>query len=81
VRLKRAVSPHLAAKLSGKQITIEQVYRTLMAHFDQKVSWIVEGAGGALVPLNESEQMVSSPVVDQGEIYFGSTDGFLYSLK
>lgn len=58
VRLKRPLSPHLAAKLGGKRITVDQVYRTLTAHADQKVSWIIEGAGGALVPINESEQMV-----------------------
>ncbi len=58
VRLKRPLSPHLAAKLSGKSITVDKVYRTLTAQTDQKVSWIIEGAGGALVPINESEQMV-----------------------
>jgi outer membrane protein assembly factor BamB len=25
--------------------------------------------------------IVSSPVVDRGEVYFGSTDGYLYALK
>ncbi len=58
IRLKSAVSPHLAARLSGTRITVEQVYGILASHSDQKVSWIIEGAGGALVPINESEQMV-----------------------
>ena len=25
--------------------------------------------------------IMSTPVIDQGEIYFGSTDGFLYALQ
>ena len=50
VRLKHPLSPHLAAKLSGKRITVDKVYLTLTAQTDQKVSWIIEGAGGALVP-------------------------------
>jgi dethiobiotin synthetase len=58
VRLKRPLSPHLAAKLSGTRITVDQIHRTLRAHADQRVSWIIEGAGGVLVPINESEQMV-----------------------
>ena len=58
VRLKRALSPHLAAKLAGKKITVAQVYEILTKHSGQRVSWIIEGAGGALVPINESEQIV-----------------------
>ncbi len=58
VRLKHPLSPHLAAKLEGKRITIEQVHCSLTTHADAKVTWIIEGAGGVLVPINESEQMV-----------------------
>ena len=58
VRLKRPLSPHLAAKLAGKRITVAQIYEVLTSHSGQRVSWIIEGAGGAMVPINESEQVV-----------------------
>ena len=57
VRLNRPISPHLAAKLSGKKISTEQIY-SLAATNIGKESWIVEAAGGVLVPINDSEQMV-----------------------
>jgi len=55
IRLERPVSPHLAARLSGTRIDAAHVAR----HFpdDRSVRWIVEGAGGVLVPLNEREMM------------------------
>jgi dethiobiotin synthetase len=52
VRLKRPVSPHLAAKLSGSRIDVEELAG--MAH---GACWIVEGAGGVLVPVNENVLM------------------------
>ena len=58
VRLKHPVSPHLAAKLADKKITVDQVHQILLGQTDRRVSWIIEGAGGALVPLNESELMI-----------------------
>jgi len=58
VRLNRPLSPHLAAKLAGQRIMVEQVYGILNAHDDPRASWIIEGAGGVLVPINESEQIV-----------------------
>jgi dethiobiotin synthase len=58
VRLKRALSPHLAAALSGKQIKLQSLYETLVGYRGPRVSWIVEGAGGVLVPINETETVV-----------------------
>ena len=55
VRLERPVSPHLAARLAGTTIDAAEVARQLPD--DRSVRWIVEGAGGALVPLNDSEMM------------------------
>jgi dethiobiotin synthetase len=86
VRLKRAVSPHLAAKLSGKRISIEQTYRILLKQ-SQKVSWIIEGAGGALVPINETEQMVdlarmfSLPVIVVARTTLGTINHTLLTLE
>jgi len=55
VRLERPVSPHLAARLAGTRIDVAAVARLLPD--DRSARWIVEGAGGALVPVNESELM------------------------
>jgi dethiobiotin synthetase len=56
IRLSRPVSPHLAAKLSGTSIAVEQLI-ALGASLSGS-GWIVEGAGGVLVPLNERELLV-----------------------
>lgn len=55
VRLQHPVSPHLAARLAGTRITV----RSLMDQINgrDQTRWIVEGAGGVLVPLNERETM------------------------
>ena len=57
VRLRHPVSPHLAARWNGVDITLD----ALMAMIDSQPStdrWIVEGAGGVLVPLNGSALMI-----------------------
>ena len=55
IRLERPVSPHLAARLAGTRIDVAAVARLLPD--DRSARWIVEGAGGVLVPVNESELM------------------------
>jgi dethiobiotin synthetase len=57
VRLPRPLSPHLSARLHGVTITLESLMSPIAAEsrFDR---WIVEGAGGVLVPLNEHDLMV-----------------------
>ena len=57
MRLPRPVSPHLAARAMNIAISLP----SLLAMLQEEVPatrWIVEGAGGALVPVNESETMV-----------------------
>jgi dethiobiotin synthase len=56
VRLPRPVSPHLAARLNDFTIFLPPLVEMLTAEAD-RASWIVEGAGGVMVPLNESETM------------------------
>ncbi len=56
VRLPRPVSPHLAARLSGTSIDLPPLVARA-ASAGTHVCWIVEGAGGALVPLNDVELM------------------------
>lgn len=53
VRLPRPVSPHLAARLSGRTIEIQPLVESI-ASAPESTRWIVEGAGGALAPINES---------------------------
>jgi dethiobiotin synthase len=57
IRLPRPLSPHASAQLAGVRITIDEVLRPLAGR-KSPPSWIVEGAGGLLVPLNESELMI-----------------------
>ncbi len=57
VRLPRPVSPHLAARLAGRTIGIADLVQLLEAN-NSAGRWIVEGAGGVLVPLNEAELMI-----------------------
>ena len=55
VRLPKPVSPHLAAQWAGQRIDVKKL-RGLVAG-DDDATWIVEGAGGLLVPLNETQTM------------------------
>lgn len=54
VRLPKPVSPHLAARWAGQHIDLTAV-RGLLP--EDGASWIVEGAGGVLVPINETQTM------------------------
>jgi dethiobiotin synthase len=56
VRLPRPVSPHLAASLSGTRIDLAPLLNQLTSA-RRKAFWIVEGAGGVLVPINDTEMM------------------------
>jgi dethiobiotin synthase len=55
VRLQKPVSPHLAAHRAGRRIDLAEL-RGLVGN-DEDATWIVEGAGGVLVPINESQTM------------------------
>lgn len=57
VRLPHRVSPHLAGKLSGRPVRMQPLVDAIRAE-GGPVRWIVEGAGGALVPINDSELMI-----------------------
>ena len=56
VRLDRPVSPHLAARLSGRTIDVDALAAAVRAEPDSS-HWIVEGAGGALVPVGDTANM------------------------
>jgi dethiobiotin synthetase len=57
VRLKHPLSPHLAAELEGETIEVASVCRLAVGEASD-FYWIVEGAGGVLVPLNKQALMV-----------------------
>ena len=56
IRLPRPLSPHLAARLAGRSVRIEQLV-VMAGRLDSRRFWVVEGAGGLLVPLNDTEMM------------------------
>jgi dethiobiotin synthase len=56
VRLERPLSPHLAAKLAGRPIDVERLIALVNAE-PGPVRWIVEGAGGVMVPIDEESTM------------------------
>ncbi len=63
VRLPDPVSPHLAAQRAGTRITVKKIVETLNGiesrtpNPESRHRWIIEGAGGVLVPINERETM------------------------
>jgi len=61
VALPPPIAPHIAIEEAGESVTIAQ----LTKHFEQIKNradyFIVEGAGGWLVPLNEKESMADIP--------------------
>jgi dethiobiotin synthetase len=57
VRLPGPLSPHLAAKRAGTRVTVRDLVEMCKGEASPPARWIVEGAGGALVPLNERETM------------------------
>jgi dethiobiotin synthase len=58
VRLPRPLSPHLAALQAKETIEIPDLMRLIAGH-SEEIRWVVEGAGGLLVPLNEQDLLPS----------------------
>ena len=56
VRLALPLSPHLSAQYSGQEIDTVRLVQAKRA--DNGCAWIVEGAGGVLVPLNKHQFMI-----------------------
>ena len=54
---KEAIAPHIAAKNAGVKIKIEKIVQAYHQLTSMADVVIVEGAGGFLVPLNQSENM------------------------
>lgn len=85
VRLRRPLSPHLAARLSGVTIDVQTLLDGLAVQPPSR--WIVEGAGGALVPINESALMtdlmvrLALPVVVVARTRLGTINHTLLTLE
>ena len=58
-RLPDPVSPHLAAKRVGKVIDVDAI----VAQAPFTGQWVVEGAGGVLVPINDDVKMIDLMVM------------------
>lgn len=80
VRLLEPVSPHLAARLAGTRIELVDLPMP-------DGEWIVEGAGGVLVPVNEDETMLDLmtmlklPVVIVARTTLGTINHTLLTLN
>ncbi len=56
IRLPRPLSPHLAARLAGQTIAMRDL-TDIAGDLPPGRFWVVEGAGGLLVPLNDEAMM------------------------
>jgi dethiobiotin synthase len=85
VRLPRPLSPHLAARCAGQTIDLRALLALLPAAEDTR--WIVEGAGGLLVPLNDSEDiadwisLLGLPVMVVARTSLGTINHTLLTLE
>lgn len=86
VRLRGPVSPHLAAQRAHTSIDLSRL-AAMTRTPDGTVRWIVEGAGGVLVPVNDSETMaewirlLGLPVVVAARSGLGTINHTLLSLE
>ena len=84
VRLPKPVSPHLAARWAGRRIDLAEL-RGMLPRSD--TSCIVEGAGGVLAPVNESQTMadwmacLALPVLVVGRSGLGTINHTLLTLE
>jgi dethiobiotin synthetase len=83
-KLKMAASPHIAAREEGKRISVKKI----CAHIpENNRTLIIEGAGGLLVPLNESEfiidliKAIGAKVVLVSRNYLGSINHSLLTAQ
>jgi dethiobiotin synthase len=86
VRLPLPVSPHLAAARSGTRIDLEPMIKAIEGE-PRTHRWIVEGAGGVLVPINERDTMadlmtqLQLPVVVVARTKLGTINHSLLTLE
>ncbi len=82
-RLPDPVSPHLAAKRVGKEIDVDAI----VAQAPFSGQWVVEGAGGVLVPINDAVKMIdlmvmlNLPVIVAARTTLGTINHTLMTLQ
>jgi dethiobiotin synthetase len=82
VRLPDPVAPYLAARRLGLRIDVDEV----LGFAPQEGEWIVEGAGGVLVPLNEKDtvldimERLALPVIVASRSTLGTINHTLLTL-
>jgi dethiobiotin synthase len=57
IRLPRPLSPHLSAQLANKKIRTSTLVNLMILRY-KGIFWVVEGAGGVMVPINEKQTML-----------------------
>ena len=83
-KLKKAASPHIAAREEGKSISIQNICSAVP---EIKRNLIVEGAGGLMVPLNDNEfvadlvQALDAKVILISRNYLGSINHSLLTAS
>ena len=86
IRLARPLSPHLAARLAHTTIDLDALIGTFDAQ-PRSDRWIVEGAGGALVPINDRMLMtdlmarLGLPVIVVARSSLGTINHTLLTLE
>jgi len=87
-KLKLPASPHIAAREEGVNISLEKIkaeYEKLSTFSDRPL--IIEGAGGLLVPLNETQTildlitLLNVPVILVSRNYLGSINHSLLTAR
>jgi len=82
-----ACSPHLAVPAGEVAPSISGIVKTAQALSERHQSIVVEGAGGLMVPLNDTETMIdlfaelNMPVVLVGRVGLGAINHILLSLS
>jgi dethiobiotin synthase len=83
-RFDPPVSPHLAARLAGTEIEMDRI---VLPPTPEHARWIVEGAGGVMVPVNERELMrdlmlrIGFPVVIAARTALGTINHTLLTVS
>ena len=86
IRLPAPVSPHLAAALAGTKISMQEITARVSLQSENR-AWVVEGAGGVLVPLNDTALMIDLicglklPVVIVARSSLGTINHTLLTLE
>jgi dethiobiotin synthetase len=80
--LKTPASPHAAAKVEGIRICLDNIVLPQTNN-----SLVIEGAGGCLVPLNESDFVIdlafkfAAPIILVADLYLGSINHTLLTVS